>query len=112
MKIFYLILIISFGYTNFPEKRIVAEWEPSFGTMIRWPLGLPINLVIELASDELLYVLIENEDQQTQANNAFNNWGINPDNVIFIETSTYTHWTRDYGPKFLIGNETWQVINQ
>ena len=33
-----LILIISFGYTNFPEKRIVAEWEPSYGTMIRWPL--------------------------------------------------------------------------
>ena len=112
MKIFYLILIFSFGYTNFPEKRIVAEWEPSYGTMIRWPLGLPINLVIELASDELLYVLVENEDQQTQANTAFINWGINPDHIIFIETSTYTHWTRDYGPKFLIGDDTWQVINQ
>ncbi len=112
MKTFYLFLFISFGFSNFPEKRIVAEWEPSFGTMIRWPLGLPPNLVIELANDELLYVLIENEEQQNQANTAFNNWGINLNNIIFIETSTYTHWTRDYGPKFLIGDDNWQVINQ
>ena len=51
--------------------------------MIRWPLGIPSDLVIELASDELLYVLIENEDQQIQANTAFNNWGINPD-ILYL----------------------------
>ena len=92
MKSFYLFLFISLGYTNFPEKRIVAEWEPSFGTMIRWPLGIPSDLAIELSSDELLYVLVENWNQQTQANTAFNNWGIDPDNIIFIETNTFTHW--------------------
>ena len=112
MKTFYLYLLISFGYTNFPEKRIFAEWEPSPMTMIRWPLGFPPSFVIELPSDELLYVLVVNDSQQTQVYTSFNNWGINIDNIVFIKTSNYTHWTRNYGPKFLIGDESWQFIKQ
>ena len=112
MKTFYLYLLISFGYTNFPEKRIFAEWEPSSEKMNRWPLGPPTSLAIGLPRDELLYVLAENRNQQTQAYNAFNNWGINQDNIVFIKTSTYTYWKRDYGPKFLIGDESCQIINQ
>ena len=80
--------------------------------MIRWPLGRPPSLVIELPSNELLYVLIENGNQQIQAITAFNNWGINLDNIVFTKTSTCTHWTRDFGPKFLIGDENCQIINQ
>ena len=112
MKTFYLFLLISFGYTNFKEERIFAEWEPSSMTMIRWPLGLPPSLVIELSNDELLYVLIENGNQQTQANTASNNCGINPDNIGLIEKSIYTHYIRNYDPKFLIGDMRWQIINK
>ena len=35
--------------------------------------------------------------------NNFNNWGVNLSNVVFIYTETYSHWTRDHGPQFLIG---------
>ena len=44
--------------------RIVAEWEPALGTMIRWPLGIPSDLVVELASDDFLYVLVENNTRE------------------------------------------------
>ncbi len=106
--LFYLSLLTS----NIPGQRIVAEWEPALGTMIRWPLGIPSTLVVELASDDLLYVLVENTQQQSVATSNFENWNVNMSNVSFIYTSTYSHWTRDHGPQFLIGEDTWKVINQ
>ena len=95
-----------------PEYRVVAEWEPALGTIIRWPLGIPSDLVIELASEDILYVLVETNNQQNQATNSFNNWGVNFENVIFINTDTYSHWTRDHGPQFVIGEDYWKVVNQ
>ena len=35
-----LILFFNLSYGQIPEQRIVAEWEPALGTMIRWPLGI------------------------------------------------------------------------
>ena len=112
MKIILFSIILSFSIANIPEHRVVAEWEPAIGTMIRWPLGIPSDLVVELASDDILYVLIDNNFQQNAALNNFNQWGVNISNVEFIYTQTYSHWTRDHGPEFLIGENYWEVINQ
>lgn len=106
------ILLLALLYSQVPEQRVVAEWEPALGTMIRWPLGIPSDLVVELANDDILYVLVENNNQENQARNNFNNWGVNIDNVIFIFTETYSHWTRDHGPQFVIGQDYWKVVNQ
>ena len=111
-NIYIIIFFISFIFSEIPERRVVAEWEPALGTMIRWPLGIPSDLVIELASDDTLYVLVETSSQQNQATNSFNNWGVNFENVIFIDTDTYSHWTRDHGPQFIIGEGYWKVVNQ
>jgi len=109
-----LIIFILFStiFSLIPDRRVVAEWEPALGTMIRWPLGIPSDLVIELATDAIIYVLVETNNQQSQATNSFNNWGINLENVIFVNTATYSHWTRDYGPQFVIGENYWKVVNQ
>tara|TARA_B100000029_G_scaffold461684_1_gene493654 strand:- start:1592 stop:3469 length:1878 start_codon:yes stop_codon:yes gene_type:complete len=123
MKKLIVILFCAILYSEIPERRIVAEWEPALGTMISWlnvsqdisgwPLGIPSDLVVELASESILYVLIETNSQQNQAINSFNNWGVNLDNVVFVNTDTYSHWTRDHGPQFLIGeNGYWKVVNQ
>ena len=109
---FQMILIFSIAICSIPEKRIVAEWEQALGTMIRWPLGIPNDLVFELARDDSLYVLIESINEQVQASNTFSDIGIDLDQVVFINTDTYSHWTRDYGPQFLIGEDYWKVINQ
>ena len=117
MNRLFVIIVFSLGmiYSQdsiIPEKRVVAEWEPALGTMIRWPLGIPSSLVVELAVDDFVYVLVENNNQQNQASNSFNNWGVNIDNIVFINTDTYSHWTRDHGPQFVIGEDYWKVINQ
>ena len=112
MKRILFSIILSISFANIPDYRVVAEWESAVGTMIRWPLGIPSDLVVELASDDMLYVLVENNFQQNSALNNFNQWGVNISNVEFIYTQTYSHWTRDHGPEFLIGENHWKVINQ
>ncbi|MBN1340085.1 MAG: agmatine deiminase family protein [Bacteroidales bacterium] len=82
-------------------RRMVAEWEPAVGTLIRWPLGIPSDLVAELASDDSLFVLVESYYQRDQAINAFTGWGVNMNHCRFIFAPTYSHWTRDWGPQFI-----------
>ena len=112
MKKIIIIILLTQIYSDIPDRRVVAEWEPALGTMISWPVGIPSDLVIELANEDILYVLVETNNQQNQATNNFNNWGVNSDNVVFINTDTYSHWTRDYGPQFVIGEDYWKVVNQ
>ena len=112
MKKILIILFLALSYSEIPDRRVVAEWEPALGTIIRWPLGIPSDLVIALANENILYVLVETNNQQNQATNSFNNWGVNFENVVFINTDTYSHWTRDHGPQFVIGEDYWKVVNQ
>jgi len=112
IKKYILFAFLTVLMAEIPEYRVVAEWEPALGTIIRWPLGIPSDLVIELASEDILYVLVETNNQQNQATNSFNNWGVNIDNIVFIDTDTYSHWTRDHGPQFVIGEDYWKVVNQ
>ena len=112
MKIIVKLILFVSLFAQIPDYRVVAEWEPALGTMIRWPLGIPSDLVVELAEDDIIYVLVETNNQQNQATNNFNNWGVNFENVVFISTDTYSHWTRDHGPQFVIGENYWKVINQ
>ena len=85
--------------------RMCAEWEPSYGTLIRWPLGIPSQLVVELAEDDSLYVLYETPSQQSQAIATFTSWGVNLDHCRFIQADTYSHWTRDWGPHWMFDGQ-------
>ena len=98
--------------SDIPDKRVVAEWEPALGTMIRWPLGIPMGLVTELASDDIIYVLVENSFEENIARSSFSSAGVNLLNTVFIYTDTYSHWTRDHGPEFLISSDEFKVVNQ
>ncbi len=79
--------------------RMVAEWEPALGTLIRWPLGLPFDVVRELARDDLLYTLVSGPAAESQARFTFSSEGIDLANVVFIHASIYSMWTRDWGPQ-------------
>ena len=93
-------LILTFLFCQIPERRVVAEWENSIGTMIRWPLGIPMDLVSELAEDDKLFVLVENLNQQNLAINSFNSYQINISNVEFVISESYSQdkrlWTSVY----------------
>ena len=91
--------------------RAIAEYEPMQGVLIRYPLGISLSLVRELAEDDIVYCLVSN-NLQNSAYNSFNNANINMDNIEFITGSTDSHWTRDYGPWWVLdGNGDYAIVD-
>jgi agmatine/peptidylarginine deiminase len=87
-------------YTQANSNRVAAEWEPAVGTMIVWPLSVPYKLVIELAKDNHLYTLVENEVSKEEAQKWYTKWGIDPTKNTFVKTpqGEDSWWVRDWGP--------------
>ncbi len=95
-----------------PEQpRFVAEWEPAKGSIIRYPLGLPYSLLIDLSNNGLLYVVVSSSLQAT-CNSALSTNGINMTNVRYIITNNDSYWIRDYGPWTIMeGNNNMQMVD-
>ncbi len=92
--------------------RNPAEWEPSEGVIIRWPLGISIELVAELSEDLMVTTIVANTSYQSQAISAYSSGGVNMDNVNFLIASTNSIWTRDYGPWFIFdGNDELAIVD-
>lgn len=87
-------------YTQANTHRTAAEWEPAKGTMIVWPLCVPYKLAVELAKDNHLYTLVENDSAKNEAQKWYTQWGIAPQNNTFIYApqGIDAWWTRDWGP--------------
>lgn len=82
------------------EPRFVAEFEPMQGVMIRYPLGIPENLVAQLSNNCMVYCIVSNS-QQNSAQNDFQNAGVNMSNVTFVNAQSDSYWVRDYGPWYI-----------
>ena len=82
--------------------------------------SIPHKLVIELAKDNHLYTLVENENSKREALKWYTEWGIEPTKNIFVYApqGVDSWWVRDWGPGavFTPGgqNETgrWKYIFQ
>ena len=62
--------------------RNIAEFERMSGTLIRYPLGISLEIVRELAEDTKVYCLVSSS-QQNNAINLFENANVNMNNVEF-----------------------------
>ena len=56
--------------------RNIAEFERMSGVLVRYPLGVSLDIIRELAEDVIVYCLVSSAQQNT-ALNAFNNNDIN-----------------------------------
>ena len=81
--------------------RNIAEFERMSGALIRYPLGISLEIVRELAEDIKVYCLVS-PSQQNNAISSFENANVNMNNVEFILGSTDSYWTRDYGPWWVV----------
>lgn len=94
--------------------RLAAEWEPALGTVLSWPLSVPHKLVIELASDYLLYVMVENDSTQADALGWFLKWEMDTSRVHFIQApqGVDASWLRDWGPHAVfVSDGTFSLAN-
>ena len=80
--------------------RFVAEFEPMQGVMIRYPLGIPTSLVVQLANNCHVYCIVSSS-YQNSAQSSFQSAGVNMDNVTFVNAQSDSYWVRDYGPWYI-----------
>ncbi len=92
------------------EPRFVAEFEPMQGVMIRYPLGIPTSLVAQLSNNCMVYCIVSTS-QQNQAQNSFQNAGVNMDNVTFVNAQTDSYWVRDYGPWYIFEDRNPAIVD-
>src|SRR5262249_31132716 len=79
---------------------VPAEWEPALGALVAWPPIVPDALLVEIARDDHLYVMVEDEKARADAARALGKLGIDPGRVRFIVAAAgdARSWPRDWGP--------------
>ena len=91
--------------------RNISEFEPMSGVLIRYPFGIPIDLIEEMAQDVMIYCLVSSS-LQNSAYNSMAGGNVNMDNVEFVLGSTDSYWTRDYGPWWVVdGDRNMSVVD-
>ena len=80
-----------------PQIRQTAEFERMQGVLIRYPLGIPYDLIAEMSEDAIIYTVLTNT-YLSQAQTNYNSNGVNMANCEWIISATDSYWTRDYGP--------------
>ncbi len=84
--------------------RNCAEWEPTSGVMIRYPLGLPYNLLRDFDDQVTIHVVVSSTYLSSAQNNLASN-GVDMDKVEFLVRANDSIWTRDYGPWFIFNGD-------
>ena len=96
---------VLFNETNPPTGtvRFPAEFEPMQAVTIRYPLGIPTNLVKQLSERTMVYCIVSSS-QQNSARNTFQNAGCNMSNISFKNMATDSYWVRDYAPWYIFND--------
>ncbi|MCK4569829.1 MAG: agmatine deiminase family protein [Bacteroidales bacterium] len=92
--------------------RMIGEYEHMQSVLVRYPFGIPTSLIVEMSQNCGVTTIVANQSQQNTVSSIYQSNGANMDNIDFIQAPTDSHWTRDYGPWFVIdGNGEFGVCN-
>ncbi|OQA00002.1 MAG: Peptidylarginine deiminase precursor [Bacteroidetes bacterium ADurb.Bin408] len=88
--------------------RAIAEWEPMQAVLVSYNagFGIPYTLIAEMSQNTKLITIVESSSQQSTVTNNYNNNGVNMANCIFIIAPLDSYWSRDYGPWFIMVNNS------
>lgn len=92
------------------EPRFVAEFEPMQGVMVRYPLGIPTSLVVQLANNCHVYCIVASS-YQGSAQNSFQSAGVDMNNVTFVNAPSDSYWVRDYGPWYIFEDRNPAIVD-
>ena len=85
--------------------RNVAEFDQMQSVLVRYPFGIPVNLVKEMAEETEVITLVANAGQQQVVHNIYTSNGVNLDNITYLIAATDSYWVRDYGPWFVFDGD-------
>jgi agmatine/peptidylarginine deiminase len=81
--------------------RNLAEFDRMQGALIRYPFGIPMTVIKEMAEDVMLTTIVANAGQQNTVLQLYINNGVDTSHCNFLIAGTNSYWTRDYGPWFV-----------
>ena len=87
-----------------PPVRIVSEFEEMQSVLIRYPFGIPMSLIKEMADDCKVKTIVANASQQQTVLSQYVAAGVNTANCEWLIAPSDSYWTRDYGPWFVVDN--------
>lgn len=92
--------------------REIAEFESMQAVLVRYPFGIPIALIKEMAADCKVTTIVANASEETTVRNQYTTAGVNLANCNFIHAPSDSYWTRDYGPWFVTyGNRQVGIVD-
>jgi agmatine deiminase len=92
----------SFVETNPPSSpvRNVAEFDRMQGALVRYPFGIPVSVIKEMAKNVTLTTIVLNNSQKNTVLQQYVSAGVDTSHCNFLLAPTDSYWTRDYGPWF------------
>jgi agmatine/peptidylarginine deiminase len=92
--------------------RNVEEFGNNDGVLIRYPFGIPMTLITEMAKDAKVTTIVANVSEQNTVTNLYTTNGVNLANCSFLIAPTNSYWTRDYGPWYVtFGNNEVGIVD-
>ena len=92
------------------EVRFPGEYEPMQAVMIVYPLGIPVELVREMAEDCKVITIVESY-YQSSAQSEFQSAGVNMDNIEYLNAPTNSYWVRDFGPWYIFDGREPAIVD-
>jgi agmatine/peptidylarginine deiminase len=83
------------------NPKAIAEFAPAQGVLIRYPFGIPMNLIASISQQTKVTTIVASSSQQTTVTGQYNSNGVNMANCDFIIAASDSYWTRDFGPFFI-----------
>jgi agmatine/peptidylarginine deiminase len=81
--------------------RNVSEFDKMQGVLVRYPFGIPLDLVKDMATDVMVTTIVLNSSEQATVTSQYQAAGVNMAHCNFLQAPSDSYWTRDYGPWFV-----------
>ncbi|MEI6889215.1 MAG: agmatine deiminase family protein [Bacteroidales bacterium] len=80
--------------------RNVEEFGRMQGALVRYPFGIPVSLIREMADGVMVTTIVANLSQKTAVTGIYVSNGVDTNHCNFLIAPSDSYWTRDYGPWF------------
>ena len=92
--------------------RNVAEFDQMQAVMVRYPFGIPLSLVAEMAQDTRVLTIVLNQQQKQSVLSMYVSNNVDTSQCDFVFAQSDSYWTRDYGPFFIFdGNNNAGIVD-
>jgi len=97
-------------FSSTASIRQPAEFEPMQGVLIRYQFGISLAIIKEMAEDVNVVTIVASTSEKNTVQSQYQSYGIDLSQCSFLIAPTDSWWTRDYGPWFIINEDSVQGV--